>query len=275
MSDEAFVMNLLPAPAELIKEEYSTVVWTPLLFEGEQIVVKLYRHRGLWHAVRCWVTKYRAQREYERLLQLSLWDIPCTLPRGWTRGYSRDYGFYELLATLRIPDAIDLETYLSDGRDYDFRGIFVAVRGMHEGGFCHHALCTRNILIRGGQKKGRTFAFADVPRARIFPNSIVGTRMALSEVADLASDLIRLGVPRSSIPFDAYGLKPAESARVATMLDGYPQNKLLRLARDGESRIRHFFACTSNMLTGNRRIEPRWSKPKKLGIRSEQVHEST
>ncbi|MFQ5566976.1 MAG: lipopolysaccharide kinase InaA family protein [Paracoccaceae bacterium] len=147
MSGDAFFTNFLPAPARLFKEEQSTVVWVSPAATGERIVLKLYRHRGLWHALRCRVTRYRVQREHERLSHLVQWDVPCTPPRGWSHGYSRENGFYELLATVMVPGARDLESHLKNGRECDFRPILAAIRRMHESGLCHHALYARNILI--------------------------------------------------------------------------------------------------------------------------------
>ncbi|MFQ5566977.1 MAG: hypothetical protein ACE5EU_11510 [Paracoccaceae bacterium] len=91
--------------------------------------------------------------------------------------------------------------------------------------------------------------------------------MALFDLADLAITLMRLGVPRRAIPFDAYGLTPAESRRLAAMITGYPQSKFRRLLRDGESRIRHCLACLVGMLTGSRITGPRRPETNGAGIR--------
>ena len=74
--------------------------------------------------------------------------------------------------------------------------------------------------------------------------------MALLDLADLAHDLMRHGVLREAIPYDAYGLTASETERLAGMLDGYPHSKIRRLAHDGESRIRQFLAYCVNTFTG-------------------------
>ncbi len=244
-----YVSNLLPTPEVVIKEERGTVIWAPLLSTDKRLVLKLYRHRGLWHAFRCRVTKFRVEREYERLSQLALWGIPCTAPSDWTHGYSRKYGFYEMLATVMVPDAENLESRLEHGQSCNLRPLFTTVRRMHERGFCHNALFARNILIADSATTDDVFTISDVPRSRIFPQSVVGTRLALLDVAGLASDLMRLGVREEAVPYDAYGLTSTEAKRLSRMLEGYAQNKLRRLARDAESRIKHFLACCVSMLT--------------------------
>ena len=210
--------------------------------EHERLVLKVYRHRGPWHAVRCWLTKFRVEREYQRLCHLVLWGIPCTAPSDWAYGYSRESGFYELLATVMVPDVIDLETRLKNGRSCNFQHLFATVRQMHRSGFCHNALFARNILISDNTATQSFFTISDVPRSRIFPRSVIGTRLALLDIADLGNDLMRLGVPEEAIPYDAYGLTSTEAHRLSGMLEGYVQNKSHRLVRDIESRIRHLFA---------------------------------
>ena len=173
----------------------------------KRLVLKLYSHRGLWHAFRCWITRYRVEREYDSLSHLVLCGVPCTAPSDWTHGYSSRYGFYELLATVMVPEAIDLQAHLNHGRPCDFRLLFSTVRRLHESGCCHHALFSRNVLISPNVAGSDSFTICDVARSRIFPNSIVGTRLALLDLADLAHDLMRHGVLREAIPYDAYGLR--------------------------------------------------------------------
>ena len=268
MSAHSFVTNFLPAPEIVIKEELNTVVWVTHSSSGERIVLKLYRHRGMWNAFRCWVAEYRAEREFERLSHLVGWDIPCTRPADWTHGYSREHGFYEMLATVFVPDTLDLEAYLKRKRSCDLQPLFAAINRMHDSGFCHHALYARNILISDGTAMSNNFAICDVPRSRVFPQSLLGTRMALLDVADLAASLMRLGIPRDVIPLDAYGLSPAERKRLSKMIDGYRQNRLRRVVRDGESRIRHFFACCIAVLTGHPRTRSHLPGRSSSGVRS-------
>ena len=242
MDAEWSVANLLPAPEKLIKEERNTVVWITKLSGGERIVIKLYRHRGFLNALRSFVSKHRTRREYEFLGHLEAHRVTCTPARGWTHGYSPEHGFFEVLATELVDDAVDLEVLLEQGGRCDLRLLFEEIRRMHECGFCHHALFVRNVLIVGADTANPLFAICDVPRSRIFPKSIVGTRMALFDVVDLAADMIRRGVPEDSIPFDAYGFTEEEQERLSHMLENYRRDKIHRRLRDGESRVRHLLA---------------------------------
>jgi lipopolysaccharide kinase (Kdo/WaaP) family protein len=246
----SFETNFPPQPEDIIKEEPGTIIWTSVLPAGERIVIKMYRHRGIVNSIRGRVVKYRVEREYDRLRHLADWDVPCTPPVGWTHGYSPERGFYEMLATSLVPDAEDLASWLEQGKSCDFTELFALVRRMHESGFLHHVLYARNILVTGGQSAKRTFLISDLPRSRIFPRSLVGTRLAMLDVADLVDTLKQLEIAPNEIPLEAYGFSPVEIQRISKLIGSYRNTRIRRILRDIESRARHLGAILAAILSG-------------------------
>lgn len=246
----SFETRFVPQSDVLFKHERRTVIWTPHAPGDEPIVLKLYRHRGIVNSVRGMIVKYRAEREHVRLGHLVNWDIPCTRPLSWSHGFSREHGFYEVLATRLVPESIDLQTHLRQGRSCNLATLFATIRRMHKSGFLHQALFARNILVSGGEKTEHEFAVCDLPRSRIFPFSLVGTRMAMLDLTDLVASLRRVGVSWNLISVDAYGLSAANESRLERMVDGYRQDRSYRIARDIESRVRHLTACLGVIIRG-------------------------
>jgi hypothetical protein len=237
----------------LIKKEHGAVVWSALGTDGKPVVIKLYRHRGLWNTLRGRVVQYRVEREFHRLSHLNAWGVRCTVPCDWTHGYSSANGYFEVLVTELVDKSIDLATFLKQGATCgDFGPLFSVVHDMHETGFRHHALYARNILYTA-EGPNPSFWICDVPRSRLFPHSLVGSRMGRLDIVDLAASLIAAGLPREELALESYGFRAQELAQVNRMLDRYSKARPYRIARDIESRVRHAFAALKAFLSGHAR----------------------
>ena len=254
---------------EIIKNERRTVVWVSASSGSDRQILKLYRRRGIVNSLRCRITRFRVQREYDHLGHLVHWGVPCPVPLAWNQGFTPTHGFYELLATSLVEDCVNLDTWLRQGMSCDLQPLFESVRRMHDSGCCHHALLSRNILISKDEVGNDRFAICDMARSRIFANSVVGTRLARLDIASLVNDLVRLGVPQREIPYDIYGLSAAESARLEKLIDSYANNKLRRVVRDGESRIRNIVTRCINVVKRRRRVSTRSSRGPRTVIQSE------
>jgi hypothetical protein len=254
---------------DIIKNERRTVIWVPASSGSDRQILKLYRRRGIVNFLRCRITRFRVQREYDHLRHLVHWGIPCPAPQAWNQGFAPTHGFYELLATSLVEDCVNLETWLRQGKSCDLQPLFASVRRMHDSGCCHHALFSRNILISKDEVGNDRFAICDMARSRIFANSVVGTRLARLDIAGLVNDLVRLGVPQREIPYDAYDLSSAESSRLEKLINRYANNKLRRVVRDGESRIRSIVTHVINVVRRKRRVSTRLSRGPRTAIQSE------
>ena len=233
---------MLVEASRILKQEDRTTIFTPAVNREAQSVVKLYRHRGFCNTIRGCLVRYRAEREYRHLRFLERAGISCTPPLGWAHGYAPEHGLYEVLATGRIPDATDLETVIRAGRRPDLGVLFALVRRMHRHGFRHQALYARNILA--SRTGGRWhFYIADVPRARIFPQDLNGTRMARLDLVDLLASLRQAGLPDSSFHLARWGVNLPEQRHIRRMLERYSKTRPRRVFRDIECRCRHAAAC--------------------------------
>jgi hypothetical protein len=232
--------TLDPDPASVIKREESTIVWVEEGGDGGRTVAKLYRKRGRLTSLRGEVTGFRAQREWARLGHLERWNVPCTLPLAWAAGYSPSHGWHEVLVTREIPRAVTLDDYLEAvGAAAEIAPLLAIVRRMHESGFCHQTLYGRNVLVDPEANAAERYFIADVPRARVFPRSIVGSRPALLDLRDLYVDLALGGYSPEGVPWDSYGLTDRQRRKVTAPLpEGNPRRGLGRQFRDVEVRLR-------------------------------------
>lgn len=246
MSATGLNLELWLPQGRLLKQEHKTLIWSADV-GSEKGIVKMYRHRGVANTIRGWAVRYRVQREHEHLEHLAAHGIPCTVPLGWTHGYTPEHGFYEILATREIEDAQSLDEVIRSGASVDLAPLFAAVRRMHEAGFRHQVLYARNIIVGGDPAEGRCFV-CDVPRSYIFPGSILGTRLAIQDIADLVASLAAAGMQTDDIPLDAYGLPPHEKARFGHVMARYSKRKLRRTGRDVETRIRLAAAKLRNLV---------------------------
>lgn len=167
---------------QIIKAEANCLIGTERLEDGTSAVLKMYYHRGFANFIRARFLNFRAQREYRILRHLANCAIACTLPLFWTHGYSKAYGFYELLGTRHIPDTLSLKTFLSsesmNDPKSDLGPLFQSVYNIHQCGVYHGALSTKNILIDATANSQAKYYHIDLARGWLFPGSILGKRIA-------------------------------------------------------------------------------------------------
>jgi hypothetical protein len=196
---------LVPAADDFLKKERGTWIWREVGPDGRFRVVKLYRHRGFHNALRSRATRFRAQREWSRLRHLAHWGVPCTAPLGWTHGYSRQHGYFEVLVTLEVPDAVSLDAYLKTGGTAATPApLYRIARRMHDSGLCSQALYARNILVQPRAPLDQRYSLLDLPRSWLFPGSITGTSMARCDLLDLTRSIRQAGIAPGEIPVEAY-----------------------------------------------------------------------
>ena len=184
---------------QIIKAEAKCLVGTERLADGTSAVMKMYYRRGFANFIRARLINFRAQREYRILRHLDNCGISCTIPLFWTCGYCKEYGFYEVLCTRQIPNTISLKAFLSsesiNDQNSDFGPLFQSVYNMHLWGVYHGALSTKNILIDATANAQARYYHIDLARGWLFPNSILGQRIAwfdlLKLVRTIESDLGR------------------------------------------------------------------------------------
>lgn len=173
----------------LIKAEANCLIFTEQLEDGTSAVMKMYYRRGLANATREFVLNFRVQREFRILGHLADCKIPCTRPLFWTYGYCRAFGFYEVLCTRHIPNAISLRTFLSSAsitdKNIDLGPLMVLVYNMHRSGVYHGALSTKNILVDATDSAQVKFYHIDLARGWLFPGSILGKRIAWFDLLKL------------------------------------------------------------------------------------------
>ena len=93
---------------KIIKLEKDCILWKDFLNNGKPAIFKLYKHRGLFNYIRERCFGFRVKREYEALEKLMLENIPCSKPISYEYGYSKTYGFYELVVTEEIQNVATL-----------------------------------------------------------------------------------------------------------------------------------------------------------------------
>lgn len=178
---------------QIIKAEAHCTICTVFLEDNTAAVVKMYYRRGFLNFLRGTLLNFRAQREYRILKNLASCRIPCSLPLFWTRGYCRQYGFYELICTRRILDAVSLRTFLSSGslkgQSVDFGPLFQSLCNMHRCGIYHGALSTKNILVVATGRTCPECFLIDLARGWLFPRSIFGSRIASFDLAKLVRNI--------------------------------------------------------------------------------------
>jgi tRNA A-37 threonylcarbamoyl transferase component Bud32 len=225
-----------PAADAWLKREERTWVWQGV-YDHEPVVFKLYRRREPWHTLRCALTRYRVEREFQVLKYLREREVPCCGVIGWARGRDRAHGYFELLIVRRIIESTDLETVIRSGRAIDLKGLFAIVRRMHDAGVCSQALVCRNVLVSSAGSRTH-FALIDFPRARVFSGGRAMTRMAVFDLALLIQDLERLGAPLRSETLAAYGLSGPSADILLAQCRRRRTGKYARRLADAESRLR-------------------------------------
>ena len=92
------LLDLVIRAGQFLKHERRTRIFVPDHPDQAGTVLKIYRRRGLWNTMRGSLVRFRTEREFDHLEYLRGHEIPCTEATGWTRGYSPQHGFYEVLA---------------------------------------------------------------------------------------------------------------------------------------------------------------------------------
>ena len=174
---------------QIIKAEANCYICSARLQDKTAAVIKMYYRGGLFNFIRETILDFRAQREYRLLRHLANGGIPCSIPLFWTRGYCREYGFYEIIGTRQIPEAAPLDTVLSSeprsDQPIDFGQLFQAVGAMHRCGVYHGALSTKNILIAATGRNRLQCYLIDLARGWSFPRSIFGQRIGSFDLSKL------------------------------------------------------------------------------------------
>ncbi len=177
----------------IIKAEANCLIFTEQLEDGTSAVMKMYYRRGLANVTREFVLNFRVQREFRILGHLADCEIPCTIPIFWTYGYCKAYGFYEVLCTRQIPNAISLRTFLFSAsiadKNIDLGPLMVQVYNMHRSGVYHGALSTKNILVDATDSAQTKYFHIDLSRGWLFPGSILGNQVAWFDLLKLVKKL--------------------------------------------------------------------------------------
>ncbi len=195
-------MNNVKLPSErdsepsYIKEEPLCLIWRACLKDGTPVVAKLYRHRGLFNFLRGKLFQFRAGREFEALKILESNLVPCSRPLGWEKGYSRNYGFYELLITEERVDTESIREVLDSHWEVlsdsgNLKELFAVIRKMHELGVYHGHLGPKNVLFRRNREGKAEYFLIDLPRVKHFSRSIAGTDIALYDLMKAVAKLER------------------------------------------------------------------------------------
>ncbi len=195
----------------IIKAEANCLIFTEQLEDGTSAVMKMYYRRGLANVAREFVLNFRVQREFRILEHLVNCGIPCTIPLFWTYGYCKEYGFYEVLCTRQIPNAISLRTFLSSAsiadKNIDLGPLMVLVYNMHRSGVYHGALSTKNILIDATGNAQIKYYHIDLASGWLFPSSILGKQIAWFDLLKLVKKIeSRLGIGYCLPYLSQYGL---------------------------------------------------------------------
>lgn len=190
---ESFVWPYKIDSGNIIKAEANCFICSELTNDGSTAVVKMYYQRGFVNFIREIITSFRTEREYRILRHLVSCGISCSIPLSWTDGYCKEHGFYEILATRQIPDAISLRAFLSSksiiNKNIDWGPLFQMVHHMHSCGVYHGALSTKNILIESKGNAQAKFYIIDLARGWLFPRSIFGKKIARYDLLKLVRNI--------------------------------------------------------------------------------------
>jgi len=141
----------------------------------------------------------------------------------------------------RVHNAVDLQTLIKNGYRPDVTALFKLARSMHEAGVCSQVLCSRNILVDDVEGTPK-FTLIDFPRARIFPRSVFGTRVAKYDLVMLIQDLSWLGLELSRTQITSYGMTHDEAGALASAAAKRGKGKYARRLADAECRLHAFWA---------------------------------
>jgi len=195
----------------IVKAEAKCIICSDLTDDGFTAVMKIYCQRGFLNFIREKIWGFRAEREYRILSHLAHCGVSCSLPINWTYGYCKEYGFYEILTTRQIPDAIPLRQFLSstsaNSKNIDWEPLFRMVNRMHSCGVYHGALSTKNILIDFKGNARPNYFILDLACGWLFPRSILGKKIAGFDLLKLVRNMEgKLGTGFCKSYLSQYGL---------------------------------------------------------------------
>jgi tRNA A-37 threonylcarbamoyl transferase component Bud32 len=198
-------------PDKIIKAESHCLIVNEQWADGSAVVMKMYYRRGLANFIRGIILNFRAQREYRISRHLADCGVPCGVPVFWTYGYCREHGFYDILYTRRIPDTLSLAAFLSSAsqtdQTIDLGPLFQLLCDMHQCGVYHGALSTKNILVDATDDAQVKFYVIDLARGWLFPDSILGQRIAWFDILKLVRKIeSHLGSGHCQPLLERYGL---------------------------------------------------------------------
>ena len=231
---------------KILKLEENTVIWVARRRDnGASSVFKMYRNRGGVSWQREQLFRFRVEREYLALSFLVRHGIRCSIPDFWTYGCDQAHGRYEILCMREIPKTAPLTDLGASGRldEIDFAGVYDLVRQMHAAGFYHGALNLRNFLASVDETGVSQLFVIDTPQAMMFPQDIMGTRMAWVDLRQISGDIKRLvGTEKCRELLLRYGLDESAAAKMIRDLDGPGKPLLLRNLLRFEFGLRSRFA---------------------------------
>jgi hypothetical protein len=222
-----------------IHHDKDSLLWSQHTEDGTRAVFKMYHHRGpvSWWRERRF--RFRVQREFDSLTHLEHHGIPCSKPLFWSFGRSANHGRYEVLATREIPVAVPLVRLLASlpprQQAPDMSSLFQIVRRMHDSGLYHGSLYLRNVLVTriGSQDM---FHIIDTPKAVVLPYSIVGRRLARTDLSDLTEGVVAYCGPDWTLPLLLhYGMDRSAALDFLSRLRRYRSTKLKRNLQRAES----------------------------------------
>jgi hypothetical protein len=229
---------------ELIKDEPVTLIWSKVLVDGRQVVVKMYR-RGLLVQVHGLTTYFRVQREFDGLSQLEKLGLPCSIPMFWCHGNFGPYGWGEILVTEWVAQSQTMKALLGIpdvNRHLDLSPLFANMAMMHAAGMHHGILRTKNILIKDYPERP-DFLFIDLPRFHRFPRDIRGKRMAQYDLMSLCEELLPYFQEDTvRLWLSAYGIPESETMDLLVRLKTFRSTASLRKVLAWEFDMRHAIA---------------------------------
>lgn len=239
-----------PEPKDCLKYEEKTLIWASELDCGDRAIFKMYCHRGPIHRLREKIFRFRVEREYDALAYLCEAGVLCPEPFFWGYGSSATHGRFEVLATREISGAVPLKQTLrtSQKAGVDWELLSDSVRRMHQRGVYHGALSSKNILLRSDGGGAFTPYIHDLAKTIIFPNSIIGTRMAWFDLLNLTQTVVaHASVASCRRLLRHYGLGDQLTEGFLNHLQAkYRPSKHLRNRLQGEFKIRKLLAGLRN-----------------------------
>ena len=232
----------------IIKAEANCIIFTEQLEGGTSAVIKMYYRRGLANVAREFVLNFRVQREFRILAHLADCEIPCTIPLFWTYGYCKAYGFYEVLCTRQIPNAISLRTFLSSAsiadKNIDLGPLMVLVYNMHRSGVYHGALSTKNILIDATGNTQTKYYHIDLASGWLFPGSILGKQIARFDLLKLVNKIeSRLGIGYCRPYLSQYGLEGEAIQKIYRDAGRYQSTSRKHKRQKNVMKVKVFFSA--------------------------------